>query len=102
MADKDNPGLVCHTLPEMIDDSLIGFKRGRYFLLFIGKAIFLAQELPDVVTGPIFVVGGQDFIFRAKVQGAGDDVQGEGGIGDKDDIITIGIEIAAQALPGMG
>lgn len=46
------------------------------------------RGLSYVVTGAVFVVGGQDFVPAAQAQGAGDQVHPEGGVGDEGEVIS--------------
>lgn len=89
-------------LPKLVHPFVRGGDWERDGLAFVHRARFPAQEIPYIFTSPVFVVGGENFIALGQGQGAGDDVDAEGGIGDEDQIVGVGVDVRAHRLSGGG
>lgn len=98
MAEKDQFGAWSHACPDRFDDLFGGGEREWDRLADYFCPCVLANELEGTVTGSVFVVCGENFVASGKGEGAGDDVDTCGGVGDIGNIIGRNPNIFPQPL----
>ena len=107
MAEIDEPGARGDALPKLFDEGFGRLDGQGNGLADIFYAAVLAQELPGLIAGAVFVVAGQHLVAGLKGragaadQGAGDDVDAMRGVGDEDQVGGGGVEVNAQGLAGL-
>ena len=93
VAEKNNPGVRRHPLPQLRHQRLVRPGREINRLADVVKAPFPAEKLPGVVTRAVFMVGGQHLVPRPQRQRPGHHVQRKGGVGHINQVIRPGPDI---------
>ena len=101
MAEVDDFGARGNTLPELPGHFFKRMGGQGDGLVFVHRPTLLADELPGVIAGAVFVVAGEDLVARLQLQRTGHDVDAMRGVGHKDQVTGGGVEILAQGLAGL-
>ena len=66
----------------------------------ITKPLLATEKQPGIITGSILVVGGQNLIVWPQLERTSDDIDAKSGIGYKNYVVSVGIDVTANCLPG--
>lgn len=102
MAEEDHFRPGGDALPEVFHPFVGGGLGEGDGLAFVHRARFAAVKIPDVFARAVFVVGGEDFVTGGEGEGPGDDVDAEGGVGNEDEVVGVGVDVCAHRAPRGG